>query len=152
MMLNEGPKMPEPQEFAESVAESDGYELAAAQAALAQSLNPQVRGFAECMIADHAHMAQALRDAAKAAGLEPPHSQVGGDQARFLASLQGLRGDEFDREYSRQQMLAHTSALTVMRRYAEKGADSHLRRMAASAAPMIERHLQAARQLLQSFM
>ena len=49
-------------------------------------------------------------------------------------------------------MLAHTSALTMMRSYAGKSSDSTLRRMAASSAPIIERHLQTARQLLQSFM
>ena len=65
-MLNEGPKTPKPQEFAESVAQSDGYELAAAQTALAQSRNPRVRAFAERMLADHEHMERALGDAAKA--------------------------------------------------------------------------------------
>jgi putative membrane protein len=149
-MLNQGPMTPKPQEFAESVSESDGYELAAAQTALAQSRDPQVRAFAERMIADHEAMARALRDAAKAAGLEPPRPHVGGDQARFLSSLQSLRGHEFDREYGRQQMLAHTSALAMMRSYAEKGPDPDLRRLAASSAPIIERHLQAARQLLQA--
>lgn len=148
-MLNEGPQTPKPEEFAHSVAQSNGYELAAAHCALAQSRNPQVRAFAERMIADHEHMVQALRDAARAAGLEAPHPHVGGDQARFLGSLQSLRGDEFDREYGRQQMLAHDGALTVMRSYADKGSDASLRRMAASSAAVIERHLQAARQLLQ---
>ena len=149
-MLNEGPKTPKPEEFARTVAQSDGYELAAAQAALAQSRNRQVRAFAERMIADHQNTARQLADAAKAAGLEPPQPHVGGDQARFLMSLQSLRSDEFDREYGRQQMLAHTSALTMMRSYAEKGSEANLRRMAASAAPIIERHLQAARQLMQA--
>ncbi len=150
-MLNQGPKPPKPQEFADSAAQSDGYELAAAQTALAQSRNPQVRAFAELMIADHAHMEQALRDATRASGLEPPRPHVGGDQSRFLAGLQSLRGDEFDREYGRHQMLVHASALTTVRGYAEKGSDANLRSMAAaSAAPMIERHLQAARQLKQA--
>ena len=151
-MLHEGPMTPKPQEFAESVAQSDGYELAAAQTALAQSRNPQVRAFAGQMIADHENMARTLRDASKASGLEPPHPHVGADQARFLAGLQSLRGDEFDREYARQQMLAHTSALTTMRSYAAIGSDSNLRSLAASAAPVIEHHLQTARQLLQSLM
>src|SRR3954462_5120529 len=102
-MLNEGPKTPRPEEFAESVAQSDGYELAAARRALAQSRHPQVRAFAERMIADHGHMAEALAEAARASGLKPPQPHVGGDQMRFLASLQSLRGDEFDREYGRQQ-------------------------------------------------
>jgi len=148
-MLNEGPKTPPPEEFAQSVAQSDGYELAAARTALAQSRDPRVRAFAERMIAEHQQMAQALREAAKAAGLAPPEPHVGGDQARFLSSLQSLRGDEFDREYGRQQMLAHAGALAAMRSYAAKGSEPNLRRMAGSAAPIIERHLQAARQLMQ---
>lgn len=151
-MLNEGPKMPKPEEFVASVAQSDGYELAAAQSALAQSRNPQVRTFAEQMTADHSRMERELRDAAKASGLEPPQPHVGGDQARLLASLQSLRGNEFDHEYARQQMLAHTSSLTMMRSYAEKGSDLNLRRIAASSAPTIESHLRTARQLLQSLM
>ena len=146
-MLDEGPRTPRPQEFAEALAQSDGYELAAARTALAQSRDPQVRAYAERMIADHEQMARELHDAAKASGLEPPHPRVGGDQSRFLASLQSLRGEAFDREYGRQQVLAHTSALAVVRSYAERGSDSNLRRIASSSAPLIERHLQTARQL-----
>ncbi len=146
-MLNEGPRMPTPQEFISSAAESDGYELAAAQDALAQSRSPQVRMFAQQMLAEHARTAQALRDAALASGLEPPLPHVGGDQMRFLASLQSLRGSEFDLEYARQQVLAHTSALTTMRSYAADGSDPNLRRVAAFAMPIIEHHLQMARQM-----
>jgi len=51
-MLNEGPRISKPEEFAQWVAESDGYGLAAAQCALAQSRHLQVRAFAERMIAD----------------------------------------------------------------------------------------------------
>ncbi len=150
-MLNEGPKLPKPQAFADSVAQSDGYELAAAQCALAQSRNARVRSFAEQMIADHENMARILSDAAKAAGVEAPRSHVGSDQARFLSGLQSLRGEEFDREYARQQVLAHTSTLATVRGYAAKGSDANLRRMAATATPIIEHHLRAATQLLQSF-
>lgn len=146
-MLNEGPRAPTSQEFAQSAAQSDGYELAAAQAALAQSRAPQVRMFAQQMLADHARTAQAVRDAALATGLAPPQPHVGGDQMRFLASLQSLRGTEFDREYARQQVLAHTSTLTTMRSYATKGSDADLRRAATIAVPIIEHHLQMARQM-----
>lgn len=147
MMLNEGPKNPTPQEFAQSAAQSDGYELAAAQTALAQSRSLQVRRFAEQMLADHARTGQAVRDGAQASGLVPPQPHVGGDQMRFLASLQSLRGTEFDREYARQQVLAHTSALVIMQSYAAKGSDLNLRQMAAFAVPIIDHHLQMARQL-----
>jgi len=146
-MLHEGPRTPTPQDFAQSVAQSDGYEMVAAQCALAQSRSPQVRELATQMLADHTRIAKALRDAALASKIAPPQSHVGGDQVRFLASLQSLRGTEFDREYARQQVLAHTSALITMRNYAAKGSDLNLRRMAAFAAPIVEHHLQMSRQL-----
>jgi putative membrane protein len=146
-MLNEGPKVPTPQEFAQSAAQSDGYELAAAQTALAQSRSPQVRMLADRMLADHARIGKAVRDAATASGLPPPQPHVGGDQMRFLAGLQSLRGVDFDREYARQQVLAHTSALTTMRSYSTKGSDPNLRGAADFAVPIIEHHLQMARQL-----
>ncbi|MGI4776531.1 MAG: DUF4142 domain-containing protein [Janthinobacterium lividum] len=146
-MLNEGPRASTPQEFAQSAAQTDGYESAAAQTALAQSRSPQVRKFAEQMLADHARTGQAVRDAALASGLAPPEPHMGGDQMRFLASLQSLRGTEFDREYARQQVLVHTSALTTMRSYAAKGSDPNLRRAAVFALPIIDHHLQMARQM-----
>ena len=149
-MLNEGPKVPKPEAFAAAVAESDGYELAAAQTALAQSRHPQVREFAQHMLTEHEKMAQTLLEAAKSAGVIPPKPHVGSDQARLLSGLQSLRGADFDREYARQQMLAHTSALTTIRRYADKGSDESLRRFAAASAPIIDAHLQMARQLQQS--
>lgn len=146
-MLHEGPRPPTPEEFAQAAARSDGYELAAARTALAQSRNPQVRAFAGQMVTDHIRTAQALSEAASASGLEPPTPHVGGDQASFLSSLQSLRGERFDREYARQQVLAHAGALTTMRGYGDKGSDPNLRRVAASAAPVIEHHLQMARQM-----
>ena len=146
-MLNEGPKTPTSQEFALSAALSTGYELASAQAALAQSRRSQVRMFAEQMLADHARNWETLREAAVASGLTPMQPHVGGDQMRFLASLQSLRGTEFDREYARQQVLVHTSTLTTMRGYAAKGSDPNLRRAADLAVPIIEHHLQMARQM-----
>lgn len=146
-MLNEGPKTPTPKEFAESVAQSDGYELAAAQTALAQSRNEQVRTFAEQMLADHSRIGKVVRDAAAASGLAAPKPHVGGDQMRFLASLQSLRGTDFDREYARQQVLAHESALATLRSYAAKGSDSNLSRAATFAVPIVDHHLQVARVL-----
>ena len=60
-------------------------------------------------------------------------------------------GEGLDRVYGRQQMLAHTGALATMRSYAAQGSDPNLRRVASSAVPIIERHLQMAREMLQSF-
>ena len=42
-MLNEGPRTPTPQEFANTMAQSDGYEMAAAQDAL-ESIQERLKG------------------------------------------------------------------------------------------------------------
>ncbi len=138
---------PSPQEFASAAAQSDGYEIAAGQDAVAQSRNPRVQEFARQMVSAHTGTAHAMGEAAKASGLEAPRPMVGADQARMLMALQSLRGEDFDRTYVRQQVLAHTQALTVMRGYAASGSDANLRRAAQTAVPVIEDHLKMARQL-----
>lgn len=138
---------PSPQDFAFAVAQADAYEIAAGKDALAQSRNPQIRAFAEQMVTDHGRSVTTLGQVARTSGFEPPRPIVGADQARLLMALQALRGEAFDRAYSRQQVLAHTQAMTVMRSYAASGSDANLRRLAQSSIPMIEGHLQRAREI-----
>ena len=95
-------------------AQSDQYEIQAAEDALGQSQNPQVRAFAQRMIADHTRSGEAVRQAAMASGLTSPPPAMDSDQAALLAALQSLRGPDFDRTYAKQQVLAHEQALAVV--------------------------------------
>lgn len=138
---------PPARQYVEAAAQSDAFELLEAQAALAGSANPQVRAYAEMMLRDHAAAAAALRAAAVAAKLDPPAMQLGAEQAALLAALQGMSGEDLDRAYAEHQALAHRSALTVQQAYAAGGDAPALRRAAATATPVIERHLAAAERL-----
>lgn len=143
------PIPPPTRAFVASAAQSDRYEIAAAQDALAQSRDPRVRAFAQTMIADHRRLDGALRQAASASGAPPPPPGMSGDQAKLLSALQGLRGADFDRGYARQQVIAHEGALAVMESYAQAGADPTIRRAAQAAVPVIRGHLIMAQQLKQ---
>ena len=134
-------------DFAAAVAESDAYEIAAAQIVLTESHNPSVRDFAQQMVRAHLSMNAALVQAAARSGLKPPAAIVGGELAPLLAALQGARGPDLDLAYARQQVVAHSGALTSEGRYARAGSDEGLRRVAASDLPLINQHLQAARAL-----
>jgi len=138
---------PPPREFAMDAAQSDQYEIAAAEDALGQSQNPQVRAFAQRMIDDHTRSGEALRQAAIASGLPPPPHAMDSDQAVLLAALQSLRGPDFDRTYAKQQVLAHRQALAVEQSFASEGTDPNLRRVARSSVPMIQQHLELAQQM-----
>ena len=115
----------------------DTYEIMAATSALAASQNPQVIAFARQMIHDHEGTSRALAQAAASAGLKPPPQIVGSAQAPLLANLQSQRGEAFDRNYIKQQVLAHYAALVVQQMYAASGDTPAIRQVAMAAVPVI---------------
>ncbi len=134
-------------DFVAAAGQSDAYEMLAADDALAQSADPQVQAFARMMLHDHGQTSEAMQHAAASAGLEPPPTSPGSDQAALLAALQGLRGKDFDKAYWHQQALAHRSTLVVVQTYATNGDTPAVKQAAAAALPMIRMHLQTAEQM-----
>ncbi len=134
-------------EFVAAASGSDAFEIMAAQAALAQSGDRQVRAFAQQMIRDHGETSRALQVAAARAGLEPPAMAVDAGHALLLAALQSVGGKDFDKIYWRHQVLVHRSALTVQQQYAAGGDAPAIRQAAAAAVPLIQSHLTMAEQM-----
>jgi putative membrane protein len=146
-VMAQTPIPPQPADFATSAAQSDQYEIWAARDAITQSQDAGVRAFAQDMIQDHTRSGEDLRQAATASALPPPPAAMSSDQAQMLSALQSLRGADFDKAYARQQVLAHTQALAVEQSFATAGSDPNLRKVAQMGVPMIQHHLQRARQL-----
>ncbi len=134
-------------EFVQAAGESDTFEIMEAYTALAQSTDPDVRAFAQRMIADHSQTSASLRQATQRAGFRPPPMQVGTAQAPMLAALQSARGHDFDKMYWKQQALSHRSALTVEQQYAATGDTPAIRQTAAATVPLIQSHLAMAEQM-----
>jgi putative membrane protein len=109
-----------------------------------------VRGFAQQMIDHHTQTSLALAEAASASRLPPPPKTMSGDQQRMLNALQSLNGPALDRTYMTQQVGAHVSALVTQQDYATSGSDPNLRKAAQSTVPMIQHHLETAKQLKNS--
>lgn len=133
--------------YVAAAGQSDAFEMLEANTALAQSTDPKVRAFAQQMLRDHGQLSQALRQAAASAGVAPPPTSVGADQAPLLAALQSLRGADFDRAYWQHQALAHRSALTATQGYAASGDSAPVRQAATAAVPIITAHLAMAEQM-----
>ena len=143
-----GPKPMPTADFVKAAAGSDQYEILAAEVATIEGRNPRVRAYAQQMIQDHSRTSQALRQAALSAGLGPPPPGLGDDGARMLSQLQSLKGQDFDRAYVKQQVLAHHQALVVEQGYARSGSDVAVRQAAQSAGPIIQHHLEMAGQMM----
>jgi len=126
---------------------SDLYEIQSSQIALQKSQNPQVREFAQMMIAHHTQTTQQVTAAARAAGMNPPPPQLMPMQANMIARLQPLSGAAFDRMYIMQQRRAHEMALALHTNYARNGDTAQLRTAASTAAPIVQQHLDRVRTL-----
>lgn len=91
------------------------------------------------MIDHHTRTTNATVAAARSAGMNPPPPML--MQSDMIARLQGLSGAAFDREYARQQVMAHQMALALHQNYARSGDTPGLRMTASAAMPVVRGHL-----------
>lgn len=128
-------------EFVERAAISDMYEIEAAKIALEKSEADSTREFAQRMLDDHTAASQAMKDAVAASGqaITLPETLDAAHQSR-IGILNGLDGDDFDREYLSQQMSAHRDALALLKSYAGNGDVPELRQHAQATIPVVQEH------------
>ncbi len=127
-------------------ASSDMYEIQSSQLALSKAQNASIRGFAEMMVRDHTNTTQQLAAAATAAGVGAPPQSMLPLHADMVARLQARSGADFDREYARQQLMAHQQAVALHTNFAARGDAPALRTVAAAAVPIVTQHLNMVRQ------
>lgn len=134
------------QGFVEQAAMSDMYEIEAGKLAQANGKSKEVKDFGAMMVAEHTKSSTELKAAAKSAeGVTAPAAL----DARKQADLDALKsaGDNFDATFKQQQVAAHTATLALLRSYADGGDNEALKAFAAKTAPVVEKHLEAARKL-----
>jgi putative membrane protein len=133
---------PSGQEFADTAAKSDAFEIAAAKLAKKDAASPDIKSFAAMMITDHTASTAKIKKAASAA--DPaitPNPALTDDQNQELAKLGGLSGADFDKEYVRNQVDAHTTALALLTVYADHGEVPSLKAAAGEIKPVVQMHL-----------
>jgi putative membrane protein len=127
---------------------NEAYQLRAAELALEKAGRPEVRAYAETMLAEHRERLARFEATARAAGLKeqlppamlPRHWEM-------LRRLEQRSGGRFERTYVEQQVESHELAVALHRNFAANGTGPRLLDFARAAAPVAERHLDAARRL-----
>lgn len=134
-------KPPSAQDFAQSAALSDMYEIAAANVAAKKIKTGPTREFANMMIADHTKSSKALKDAIAASGqsLAMP-AKLDAEHQTQIDALGSLNGADFEREYMAQQMTGHRKALDLLKSYAGGGDVAELRQFAQATIPTVQKH------------
>ena len=134
------------QQYFREMAQDNMAEVEAGKLAQQQASDEQVKEFGEQMVKDHGQMLQAQKKMASAKGVEMPKQPKKEHQAA-MKKLQKAEGEQFDTAFMSQMVKDHEKSLKQVREAAKNAKDPELKAMAEKAAPVIEKHLQMAKQL-----
>ena len=135
---------PTGQEFADTAAKSDAFEIAEAKLVEMQSKSPALKHFAMMMMKDHHQSTALIKQAAgEASPVITPDATLSDSLNSKIADLKKLQGDDFGHAYIDQQIDAHKDALALMSNYAEKGEVASLKAAAGKIKPKVQMHLDA---------
>ncbi|HEX4695701.1 DUF4142 domain-containing protein [Sphingomonas sp.] len=130
------------QQFVDTAAKSDAFEIATAKLAESNAASADVKAFARKMITDHTNSTAKIKAAAaKSTPPVTPDPTMTDAQKSMLADLGKLKGADFDKQYVSGQIDAHEQALTLMKNYADAGDSAPLKAAAGEIAPVVQGHL-----------
>lgn len=127
-----------PQQFANAMAASDAYEIAAGRLAEEKATAPALRQFGAAMVRAHTDASAKLNTAA---GSTTPDAALSPSQSNNLNLLRSASGEAFDTAYRTQQIAAHQQAMSMLQVESQKGQDPNLRQFAATTLPVVQGHL-----------
>ncbi|RZI60163.1 MAG: DUF4142 domain-containing protein [Zymomonas sp.] len=130
-------------DYVKMAADGDMYEIASSKLAVTKTKNEGLKGFAREMITDHMQTTKTLMAALKNGDrtIAPPSKAMSAENAANVALLKKAPKGNFDQLYMQQQLAAHQKAWSLHKGYATDGTDATLKQIAATAVPVIEKHI-----------
>ena len=132
----------------QKMAQADMAEIAAGKVAAEKASNPEVKKYGQHMVDEHSKMLEEGNKLAQAKGMKPPAAPEKKQQTA-LKKLQGLSGEDFDRQYVQQMVKDHRDALKLAEKAAKDAKDPDPKAHAQKGAPHIKEHLAEAQKLQQ---
>jgi putative membrane protein len=108
-----------------------------------------VKTFGTRMVAEHAKAGDQLKEAAALEHITLPTDLAAKDQATY-DRLSKLSGADFDRAYAQDMVKDHQQDLQAFEREANRGNDAAIRGFASETVPMIQQHLEQAKEMLKT--
>lgn len=129
-------------EFVQKAAVGNLFEVASSELAVQRTQRPDVREFAQQMIADHTAAADEMQSVMEQAGLDLSTLPQALDprHAAIVTALTAAAAEEFDSVYIREQKTAHDEAVELYQDYVNAGDNAALREFAAATLPTLRHH------------
>ena len=136
-----------PESFASQAAIIGKAEIELGQIALRNAKDENVRKYAERMVKDHSAADKKLQAIAAKENLQLPES-LDQEHESLKMKLQGMTGEDFDREYAKAMAKGHDKAVALFESAAQQPQmPAELKQFAASALPTLEAHQEMAHSL-----
>jgi putative membrane protein len=129
--------------FLQGAHQSNLAEIVTGKMAITKAQSQQVKDFGAMLVADHTKLDATVRELAGRMNVSLPDAPNAAQRA-LAARLQNASGDEFDAIFITGQITGHRMALQLGQRELSNGTDAAVKNAAASAAPVIARHLDMA--------
>ena len=137
------------QTFAKEAARGGLAEVKLGKLAGDNGASEAVKAFGTRMVAEHTKAGDQLKDAAAQEHINLPTELASKDQATF-DRLSKLSGVDFDRAYAQDMVKDHQQDLRDFQREANNGNDAVIKAFAAQTVPMIQQHLEQAKEMLKT--
>jgi putative membrane protein len=125
--------------FLAMAAQSDQNEIALSTLAEQKATNPAVKAFAKKMVTEHTQMTESMKPFADSWGLTAP-SGPDADHQKELDKLNGLSGNDFDKEYMKQMVSDHSKALSAFTKEAKDTKDMKFRAVVLQGKTAVAAH------------
>jgi putative membrane protein len=128
------------------MARADMAEIEAGKLAQQKASNPEVKKYGEHMVQEHTKMLQEGTQLAQKKGVQPP-KDTDKKHKSAMKKLQGLSGEEFDRQYISQMVKDHDEVMKLAQKTAKDTKDPDLKAHVEKGSPHVKEHLDQARKI-----
>lgn len=133
-------------EFVLAAADGGMLEARLGELALTKALSPEVKSFAQAMVADHGKANEELKILASKSNISIPETLSASSQEKYDAIAE-KDGEDFDRAYAELMVADHKQTIENFYAEANKGSESEITDWAEAKVPILEQHLTMAKQM-----
>lgn len=130
-------------QFMIMAAKTDMTEAHEGQMAENDANRANVKEFAKTLVQDHTESYERLTELAAKTGVSIPKG-INVAKDRAVQQLVHLKGDRFDRQFTRQEVTDHRQAIAAFKHEAARGRDANVKAYAAKMIPILEKHIHLA--------
>ena len=138
---------PADQEFVNKAAKIGMAEVQLGNTVSGRAESPEVRGYAERMVADHTRSNDELRSFATSKRMTLP-TELNADKKELDTRLASLSGAELDRTYMDAMVQDHATAISEFERASNEASDPDLKAWATKTLPALQEHHKMAQDIL----